>query len=291
MSNPWWLAVRLKTLSISMVPVAVGAALADVEGVSLQPLLLLMILLAALLIQIGTNLYNDAGDAERGADGPDRLGPKRMVAEGVLGAGQVRGAALGCFSAALLIGIYLVWVGGVPILLIGLLSIGAGIAYTGGRLPIAYTLLGELFVFLFFGVAAVAGTYWLMALQWSPVVIWAGSITGLQAAAVLVVNNYRDIETDRRAGKRTLAVHLGKRITRWLYLLLLLLPFLLIVGLAAEMEKPLLIWVIIPAVPIALYLGREIYRILHGTGLNQLLAHTAQLQVLFGVLMILGIEL
>ncbi len=291
MSNPWWLAVRLKTLSISMVPVAVGAALADVEGVSLQPLLLLMILLAALLIQIGTNLYNDAGDAERGADGPDRLGPKRMVAEGVLGAGQVRGAALGCFSAALLIGIYLVWVGGVPILLIGLLSIGAGIAYTGGRLPIAYTLLGELFVFLFFGVAAVAGTYWLMALQWSPVVIWAGSITGLQAAAVLVVNNYRDIETDRRAGKRTLAVHLGKRITRWLYLLLLLLPFLLIVGLAAEMEKPLLIWVIIPAVPIALYLGREIYRIPHGTGLNQLLAHTAQLQVLFGVLMILGIEL
>lgn len=291
MTNPWWLAVRLKTLSISVVPVAIGTAVAHAEGAPIQPALLLMILLAALLIQIGTNLYNDAGDAVRGADGPDRLGPKRMVAEGVLGAVEVRRAALGCFSVALLVGLYLVSVGGTPILLIGLLSIGAGVTYTGGRLPIAYTLLGELFVFLFFGVVAVAGTHWLMTLQWSPAAIWAGSITGLHAAAVLVVNNYRDIETDQRAGKRTLAVHLGKRATRWLYLLLLLLPFVLLVGLVAEIGKSTLIWVIIPALPFALYLGREIYRTPHGRGLNQLLARTAQLQLLFGVLMMWGIEL
>lgn len=257
----------------------------------MQPVLLPLILLAALLIQIGTNLHNDAGDAVRGADGPDRIGPKRTVAEGWLSAAEVKRAAIGCFSAALLIGLYMVKVGGLPVLIMGVLSIGAGVAYTGGRLPIAYTMLGELFVFLFFGVVAVSGTVYLLTLQWSIISIWLGAAVGMHAAAVLVVNNYRDIDTDRRAAKLTLATHLGKRASRWLYLLLLALPFPLLMVVAELLQKPLLIWVIIPALLFALYLGREIYRIPHGRGLNRLLAQTAQLQLLYGVLIILGIQL
>ncbi len=291
MNNPWWLAIRPKTLTMAMVPVLLGAVIADAEQGQFRPLLFAAILLAALLIQIGTNLYNDAGDALRGADGPDRLGPKRAVAEGWLSAVVVQRAALGSFAGALLVGLYLVQVGGWPILLIGVLSLVAGIGYTAGRLPIAYTGLGELFVFLFFGVVAVSGTVWLMAESWSSTALWSGSAIGLIAAAVLVVNNYRDIDTDRPVGKRTLAVWLGKSNTRHLYLLLLLAPFLLVVGLVDQLQKPHILWVVGLSLPLALYLIRSIYRLPHGQVLNRLLAQTAQLQLLFGGLLMVGIRL
>lgn len=288
---PWWLAIRPKTLSMAIVPVVVGAAIAHVEGGMFEPIRLLAILLAAILIQIGTNLYNDAGDALRGADGPDRLGPKRAVAEGWLEISVVQRAAYASFAVALLIGIYLVQLGGVPILLIGLLSIGAGLGYTAGRVPIAYTFLGELFVFLFFGVVAVVGTVWLLSESWSMAALWSGSALGLIAAAVLVVNNYRDIETDAPAGKRTLAVWLGKNRIRHLYLLLMLLPFILMRVVEEALQRPYLLLSILLALPLALYLGWSIYRTPHGYALNRLLVQTAQYQLLFGGLFILGVYL
>ncbi|MBC8519513.1 MAG: 1,4-dihydroxy-2-naphthoate polyprenyltransferase [Gammaproteobacteria bacterium] len=291
MSSPWLQAVRPKTLSMAVIPVLLGAVVAHTESALFKPLLLSLVLLAALLIQIGTNLYNDVGDAERGADGPDRLGPKRMVAAGVLSAGSVRKAAILSFFGAFVIGVALVVVGGLPIIFIGLSSIAAGIAYTGGRLPIAYTFMGELFVFLFFGVVAVMGTTYLITLQWSSTALLVGSVIGLLAAAVLVVNNYRDIDTDRAVGKNTLAVTLGAALTRVLYLTLLLTPFLVLLVLSEQLQKPLLIWVMMPALPVSLYLGRKIYLLPHGRGLNQLLAQTAQLQLLFGILMMFGLYL
>lgn len=288
MNNPWWLAIRPKTLSMAALPVLLGAVVASREGATFQPLLLLMILLAALLIQVGTNLYNDAGDALRGADGPDRLGPKRAVAEGWLEASSVQRAALGSFTVALMIGGYLVLVGGWPIFLIGLLSIAAGVGYTAGRLPIAYTFLGELFVFLFFGVVAVMGTVWLLMAQWSPLAFWLGGAVGLIAAAVLMVNNYRDIDTDAPVGKRTLAVWLGKQRSRQLYLLLLLLPFV-VVGLLSESAQYGGLAMALLALPLALYLGWSIFHLPHGVALNRLLVQTAQLQLLFGGLCMVGV--
>jgi len=291
MNNPWWLAIRPKTLSMAVVPVAVGGVIAYVEGGGIEMLHLLVILIAAVLIQVGTNLYNDAGDALRGADTPGRLGPKRAVAEGWLAVRVVQRAAYISFGLALLAGIYLIQVGGVPILLIGLLSIASGLGYTAGRYPIAYTLMGEFFVFLFFGVIAVVGTVWILLESWSVMALWSGSAIGSIAAAVLVVNNYRDIETDQPVGKHTLAVCLGKTATRRLYLLLILLPFVLVVGMGHPQLYPNLLWIELLALPFALYLGWSIYRTPHGRGLNRLLEQTAQLQLLFGGLFMLGVYL
>jgi 1,4-dihydroxy-2-naphthoate octaprenyltransferase len=288
-SHHWLLAIRPKTLTLAIVPVAMGAAISDVEFGLLQWPPLLAILLAALLIQVGTNLYNDAGDALRGADGPQRLGPQRVVASGWLSVAAVQRAAVGSFSAALLLGLYLVQLGGWPVVLIGLLSVAAGVGYTAGRTPIAYTFLGELFVFLFFGVIAVSGTVWILSQQWSAAALWAGSAVGLIAAAVLVVNNYRDIDTDRPAGKHTLAVYLGRQWTRHLYLLLLLLPFVLLLAVVDLLQRPQLLWSVWLLLPYALYLGWSVYRTPHGVQLNRLLVQTAQLQLLFGGLFIVGV--
>ncbi len=289
--QPWLLAIRPKTLSMAVVPVMMGAAISHVESGVVQGGALLAILLAALLIQVGTNLYNDAGDALRGADGPERLGPQRAVASGWLTVASVQRAAHFSFAVAILVGGYLVLLGGWPILLLGLLSVVAGVAYTGGRTPIAYTFLGELFVFLFFGVAAVVGTVWILSAQWSDSALWSGSAVGLIAAAVLVVNNYRDIDTDEPVGKRTLAVHLGRDKTRHLYLLLLLLPFVLLMEVIDPLQRPNILWSVLPLLPYALYLGGSIYRLPHGVALNRLLVQTAQLQLLFGVLFVFGVYL
>ncbi len=283
MEHSWLLAIRPKTLSLSLLPVLLGSFIAAREG-EIDLLVVGATLLTALLIQVGTNLYNDVGDALRGADSPQRIGPKRAVAEGWLSVDQVRRGAWISFALAAGAGLYLVAVGGVPILLIGLCSIAAGVAYTAGRLPIAYTQLGELFVFLFFGVAAVMGTVWLLRLQWSDIAFWSGCAVGLIAAAVLVVNNYRDIDTDRPAGKVTLAVRFGRRLTRRVYLLLLLLPFVLALKVVVPGYYPMMA----PALLVALYLGYSIYRIGEGGELNRLLAWTAQFQLLFGVSLMMG---
>lgn len=286
----WLIATRPKTLSVALTPVLVGGALAWVQDSALSWTVLGMALLAALLIQIGVNLHNDAADYERGADhSATRLGPARATAQGWLTASQVKRGAAVCFGLALLCGFYLAYVGGWPIILIGLASIAAGLAYTGGPRPIAYSSLGELFVLLFFGLAAVAGTYYLQTGRFSWASLVAGALVGMPAAAVLVVNNYRDLDNDRLVGKNTLAVRLGRRASQLEYALLMLAPFALL-----PLLRPLGLagfgWLApVAALPWALRLVRRFQLEKPGPVFNQLLAATAQFQLGFGLLLCLGL--
>jgi 1,4-dihydroxy-2-naphthoate octaprenyltransferase len=178
-------------------------------------------LMGALLIQVGTNLANDYYDHLRGGDTGDRVGPVRVTQAGLIPPTTVRNGAFLVLGLAFLLGIYLVWVGGLPIVVVGLASLVCAVAYTGGPFPLAYHGLGDLFVFVFFGLVAVGGTYWVQALALEPEVLLAGAGAGALATALLVVNNLRDIETDAQVGKRTLAVRLGPGGTKAELLLLL----------------------------------------------------------------------
>jgi len=284
----WFLAIRPKTLGISVAPVVVGSSLAQAEFESIRWLPALAALIAAILIQIGTNLHNDAADFDRGTDAPDRVGPARATAQGWFTSNEVKRAAYICFGLAFTIGFYLVSVGGIPIMVIGLLSLAAGYAYTGGPRPIAYTASGELFVFLFFGLIAVMGSYYLQTAQISLNALYCSLALGLLAAAVLLVNNYRDLETDQRADKLTLAHYLGANNSRITYGLLMLTPFLL----------PLIlhnfgagVWLILLLLPAALLLLRNFSQEPSGAIFNRYLAQTARLQLLFSLLLSIGFHL
>ena len=284
----WIQAVRPRTLTISVVPVATGLAFAWADSGLFHPLVALATLLGAVLIQAGTN--NDAADGERGLDTAGRVGPPRITAEGWASAAQVkRGAGL-CFALAALIGLCLVAEGGWPILLLGVLSILAGWAYTGGPLPIAYTPLGELFVFLFFGVAAVCGTYWLQAGAVSWAALGAGAAIGLPAAAVLHVNNHRDRESDARAGRRTLAIVAGPSGATPIYAAFVLMPFGLLLPLSVLLPHAAA-WLALAALPLAVRAIRGFAAEPPGRGLNRFLAETARVQALFGALLSLGVLL
>ncbi len=222
----WWLAARPKTLTIAISPVILGTTLAWLNAGRVDVWLFALTLIAAVLIQAGTNLHNDAADEK--SDCADRLGPPRVSAQGLLPPEQVRRAAWACFAAAFVIGIYLVWRGGWPILLIGLASIAAGIAYSGGPKPISHTRLGELFVIVFFGLAGVAGTYWLQTHTINAQALLGGFVVGLPAAAVLLVNNTRDVLQDAAAGRFTLAMWLGRQRAAYVYAALVLLPYVLL---------------------------------------------------------------
>ncbi len=286
----WWLAIRPKTLSVSLAPVLAGTTLAWHEAQTFLWLPALMALLAAMLIQIGTNLHNDVKDHERGADTPERLGPARATASGWLGTAQVkRGVAL-CFGAAVALGSYLVWHGGWPVFLAGIFSVAAGLAYTGGPRPIAYSATGELFVWLFFGVTAVMGSYYLQTFHISWAAFIVANMVGLLAAAVIVVNNTRDIASDALVGKNTLAVRIGVTGSRVEYALLLCAPFFLLPALAALLTVGATLWLPLLAAPWALSLVLRFRREAPGTGHNRLLAQTAQLQLLFSVLLSLGLR-
>ncbi|WP_298399682.1 1,4-dihydroxy-2-naphthoate polyprenyltransferase [uncultured Azonexus sp.] len=277
----WFLACRPKTLSVSLAPVLVGTALAWQQQAYLLWLPLLAAALGAALIQIGTNLFNDVGDFLRGADQPGRIGPPRATAEGWLTPTAVRAGAWASFALAFACGIYLVSHGGWPIVVIGLCSLAAGWAYTGGPRPIAYGPLGELFVIAFFGVVAVGGSYYLQTLALSPAAVLAGLQLGLLAAAVITVNNYRDLDSDATSGKRTLAVRLGRPATRWLYAGELLSPYLLLGG---------TVWPLL-SLPLALWLIRRFWREKPGPGFNGLLAATAGLQLAFALLLTLSLTI
>jgi 1,4-dihydroxy-2-naphthoate octaprenyltransferase len=288
--SSWIIAARPRTLILSMTPVAVGAALAWAVDGKIYALAILAALVGSMFIQLGTNLHNDAADSERGGDGPDRVGPPRVTAFGLLNAATVKRGAAACFAASAFIGVYLVFVGGWPILLLGILSILSGWAYTDGPLPIAYTPLGELFVVAFFGVGAVCGTYWLCVAYLGTAALEAGFALGFLAGAVLLVNNYRDAEADARVGRRTLAIIAGSHITVWIYAGLLLLPFALLplIGHALPRGRA---WPAFVALPLALVL---IYRFIHeprGRSFNQILIRTAQFQFLFALLLCLGLVL
>lgn len=285
----WWLAIRPKTLSVSVVPVIVGHALAWAQQGYLHWWPAFVALLAALLIQIGTNLHNDVSDFERGSDTPERLGPPRATAMGWLPGAAVRRAAWIAFALAFNFGIYLAWHGGWPIVVIGLASLLAGWAYTGGPRPIAYTPLGELFVLLFFGLLAVGGSYYLQTLSIRPPAVLAGAMVGLFGAAVITVNNTRDLGTDGRVGRRTLAVVLGRRAAAWVYGAEMLLPFAFLPWLTVLAGRGFQLAVPLVLLPLAL---RHIGRFRHaaeGSVFNDLLAATARLQLFFGILLTLAL--
>ena len=287
---PWFIASRPRTLSLSMTPVAVGTALAWAAEGKVHWLAVLAALLGSIFIQLGTNLHNDAIDSERGGDGPDRIGPLRATASGLLNGAAVKRGALTCYAIAALMGLYLVFVGGWPILVLGILSILSGWAYTGGPLPIAYTPVGEIFVVAFFGVGAVCGTYWLCIAHLGSAAIEAGVALGLFAGAVLLVNNHRDAEADTRVGRKTLAIMTGARVTAWIYSGMLLLPFALLPLIGQALPRGH-VWPVLGALPLAFIL---VFRFMHeprGRAFNGILVKTVQLQILFGLLLCLGLVL
>lgn len=290
-ASSWWQALRPKTLSVSFSPVLVGTMLAYAETGRWLPWVALVALLSALLIQIGTNLHNDVADFERGADTPDRLGPPRATAMGWLPASAVRRAAWVAFGLAFALGILLVLHGGWPVVAIGLASLVAGWAYTGGPRPIAYSPFGEFFVLAFFGLAAVGGSYYLQTLTLSSPAVLAALMLGLLAAAVISVNNTRDLATDARVGKNTLAVLAGRRAMSRVYAVEMLLPYLLLPLLAALLGRGA--WLALPCLLAgsALLLCRRFAEQSAGVGFNALLAATARLQAAFAVLLALGLAL
>lgn len=283
----WWLAIRPRTLPAAAAPVIVGSALAFHDG-AFQFFPALAALLGALLLQIGANLANDVFDFKKGADTHERLGPPRVTALGLLTPNQVLIGMSAAFALAALIGLYLVWVGGWVILVIGLLSIVCAIAYTGGPFPLGYNGLGELFVLFFFGFAAVCGTYFVQAGTVTPTV-WISAIpVGLLAMAVLVVNNLRDIDTDRTAGKKTLAVRFGAKAAKWEYVLFVMFAYLtpiLLAILDRDSVWTLLTWL---SIPLALPLVKRV-RDERGRALNIALAETARLEFVYALLFAMGL--
>jgi 1,4-dihydroxy-2-naphthoate octaprenyltransferase len=288
--SPWIMAARPRTLTLSMTPVIVGAALAWAVERELHWGAIFAALLGSMFIQLGTNLHNDAADSERGGDGPDRVGPPRVTASGLLDGTAVKRGAMACFAVAALMGLYLVAVGGWPILLLGIFSILSGWAYTGGPMPIAYTPLGELFVVIFFGLGAVCGVYWLNTGELNVVAIQTGLALGLLAGAVLLVNNHRDAEADARVGRRTLAIVAGPGLTAWIYAGLMLLPFALLRPIGEALPRGS-VWPAFIALPVAIAMIYYFMREPRGRGFNRILVRTVLTQLFFGMLLALGLVL
>jgi 1,4-dihydroxy-2-naphthoate polyprenyltransferase len=289
-ARAWLLASRPKTLPAAAVPVLVGSVLALREG-AFRPGVMLAALLSALLLQIATNFANDLYDYRKGADTGARLGPTRVTSAGLLSPESVQAGMIVAFGLAALSGLYLIYVGGWPILLIGIASIISGIAYTAGPFPLGYNGLGDLFVFLFFGLVAVVGTYYVHTLTIALHAFVAAVPVGALATAILVVNNVRDVETDRVAGKRTLAVLFGRNAARAEYVLLLFLSYAALPLLWLLLEG--MPWLLLPllTLPLAYRLARTVTTRTDGPTLNRALAGTAQLMLLHGVLLSVGLVL
>jgi len=283
----WVMGARPRTLPAAISPVIVGIALAMADGrFSFWPAL--AALADALLIQIGTNLANDYFDHLRGIDTPDRKGPPRVAASGLIPLASLRAGIIVVFGLTALIGLYLVVRGGWPVLAIGLASILAALAYSGGPFPFGSYGLGDLLVFIFFGLVAVGGTYYVQALQFYPLVLLVAVPLGALITDILVVNNYRDIETDARVGKRTLAVILGPAGTRLEFIGLLILAYavpVILWGMGRFSAGVLLPWLTIPK---AVGLTRTLYATTDGPALNRALAGTAQLTLWFSILFSIG---
>jgi 1,4-dihydroxy-2-naphthoate octaprenyltransferase len=286
----WLMAARIRTLPAAIAPVLVGTALAGWQHI-FHPLRFVAALIGAVFIQVGTNLSNDYSDARRGADAEDRLGPVRVTAGGLVPPRQVLIATYVSFGVAVLAGAYLVVVAGWQLLLVGAASILAGVLYTGGPKPYGYEGLGEVFVFLFFGIVAVAGSYFVQVkhLDWKAFALAVP--VGLLASAILVVNNFRDIDSDRRAGKRTLAVRLGRDRTRTMFAVIVYVAFLL--APVTWVFGPMKPWLLLPwlTLPLAAQIVREVRNRTDGPSLNQALAHTGMLQLAFCTLLSAGLLL
>lgn len=299
------MAARPQTLPAGAAPVIIGVGFAVADGVfALGPALAALV--GALLIQIGTNFANDYYDGVRGVDEPDRDGFTRVTAGGLIDPTHVRVAMIGAYGLALLLGVYIAYVGGLPILVAGLASVAAGLLYTGGPYPYGYYGLGDLFVFVFFGLVAVCGTYYVQAVATlgtgpMPLTIPAGTLTtpvilagvaaGSLATAILVVNNIRDRESDRDAGKRTLAVIIGYRWSRVEYTVLLAVPYLIPVVLWASAGYHPAILAPVLTLPMAVVLVGTVWNHTDGAVLNPALERTGQLFAVYAFLFALGLVL
>ena len=284
--NPWILAARPRTLGAAVVPVLAGCALAFSAG-GFDPLASVLALTCAILIQIATNYFNDAIDHIKGADTSDRLGPIRATSAGLITPHAMMTGGAVCLIIATLLAIPLVLHGGWPILALGIVSLFLAYAYTGGPFPLAYLGLGEIFVVLFFGVFAVAGTFFLNTLEWSVAAVLAGLQIGLHSSVLLAVNNLRDLETDRAANKRTLAARFGLTFARRENAALVIAPFVLGIlwlplGFFWAFLLPLM------TLPLAWWLARACLAALPARETNQLLAQAAALHASFGILLALA---
>lgn len=283
----WVLAARPKTLWAALSPVLVGIAFAQDRGLFHFPSAT-GALLGALLIQIGTNYANDYFDFQKGADTGDRLGPLRATQAGLVTPPAMLRATIVTFGLVALVSLYLIARAGWPILIIGVLAIASGILYTAGPRPLGYIGLGDLFVLVFFGPVAVGGTYYVQALQIDPIVILAGIAPGLMCVAILTVNNLRDVEQDRLAGKRTMAVRWGRSFARGEYILSIVVASVLPAGLGlATGTHPyaaLTLVVFLLAVPVI----KQVVRTTDGPALNAVLAQTGRLTFLHSVVFSLG---
>ncbi len=285
----WLLAIRPKTLPAAVGPVAVGSAVAFADGkFSLLPAL--CCLLGAVLLQIGVNLANDYFDCKNNIDSKERLGPVRVTQSGLISPIEVKRGMIVCLFLAAMVFLYLALVGGWPILLIGAVSVLAALAYSGGPCPLASNGLGELFVFIFFGLVAVGGTYLVQAGQLTWMVMLTAVPPGLLITAIMVVNNLRDIDTDRKAGKQTLAVILGRSRTIAEYKLLVILSYLVPLAMISAGIATIMILLPMLTLPLAWLTTKRIsYE--KGAPLNDLLAVTAKLSLLYSLLFAVGLAL
>jgi 1,4-dihydroxy-2-naphthoate octaprenyltransferase len=284
--NPWILAARPRTLGAAIVPVVAGCALAFSAG-GFDPLASALALTCAILIQIATNYFNDAIDHAKGADTAERLGPVRATSAGLLSARAMMIGGAVCLILAAILAIPLVLHGGWPILALGIVSLVLTYAYTGGPFPLAYLGLGESFVVLFFGIFAVAGTFFLNTLEFSWGAVLAGLQIGLHSSVLLAVNNLRDIESDRAANKRTLAARFGLTFARRENAALTMTPFIfgiawLPLGYLWAFLLPLM------TLPLAWWLARACLAASPDRSVNQLLAQAAALHAAFGLLLALA---
>ncbi|SMO32964.1 1,4-dihydroxy-2-naphthoate polyprenyltransferase [Gracilimonas mengyeensis] len=286
----WIEAARPQTLPAAIVPVLVGASLAFHDS-AFNLTNTIVALICAVLIQIGTNFANDYFDFVKGSDTDERIGFRRATAAGLVSPQKMLNATIITMALAFFLGLYLVWAAGWIVLLIGILSLIFGVLYTGGPFPLGYNGLGDLFVFIFFGIVAVMTTYYVNALEWSWASFWASLAIGGLCVNILVVNNLRDVEQDKKSGKKTLGVLFGETALKLEYLLMVVLAFAIPPHFLVQLQYKT--WIMLPflSLPLAAYYVYRIWTETDKTQLNPMLERTAKFMVLFGVLFSAGILL
>ena len=285
--NRWVIASRPKTMTAAIAPVLLGSALAYYES-AFDIITFLFILVSACLIQLGTNFTNDLFDYIKGTDNNDRLGPKRAMQAGLISTSEMKKAIFIVFSLSICFGFYLALLGGWVIVGIGLVSILFAILYTGGPYPLAYNGLGDVFVFIFFGLIAVSGTYYLYTDYFSINSFIIGSSAGCLATAILVVNNLRDVDNDKECGKNTLAVYCGKKFTQFEYLLLMIIAYIIPIYISIYLGNKASIYIVYFTLPISIRLIIDVFY-KNNSMLNETLEATAKLLLLYSLLFSFGL--
>tara|TARA_X000001036_G_scaffold101998_2_gene95285 strand:- start:388 stop:1254 length:867 start_codon:yes stop_codon:yes gene_type:complete len=285
--NRWVIASRPKTMTAAIAPVLLGSALAYYES-AFDIITFLFILVSACLIQLGTNFTNDLFDYIKGTDNNDRLGPKRAMQAGLISKSEMKKAIFIVFSLSICFGFYLALLGGWVIVGIGLVSILFAILYTGGPYPLAYNGLGDVFVFIFFGLIAVSGTYYLYTDYFSINSFIIGSSAGCLATAILVVNNLRDVDNDKECGKNTLAVYFGKKFTQFEYLLLMIIAYIIPIYISIDLGNKASIYIVYFTLPISIRLIIDVFY-KNNSMLNETLEATAKLLLLYSLLFSFGL--